>query len=230
MTQGQSVDSSSQRLAAQLARPFTAGEVLFAAGDLATDAYLLQSGRIRLIKRVSGVDRSLRLLASGDFFGESALIPGATRTSTAVAVEAGVTLALPPSAVQRVLAQDPATGSLILEQLSRRLREVEDQVEVLMVRDGQAKVVMTLLMLARQVIGEAGLPDGPVPLTVSPVDLATRVGLDVDTVKRNVQQLRESRYVSIVDERIEVPDVTALQELLDLLGIKQHLAGDDTSR
>jgi len=219
-----------ERLAKQLAREFGAGEVLFTAGEPASEAFLLESGRIRLIKRVSGLDRSLRLLVPGDLFGESALIPGATRTSTAVAVEAGRALALAPSALQQVLARDPAVGSRVLEQLGRRLRDAEDQIEVLMIRDGQAKVVMTLLKLARQVIGAQGLPEGAVPLSISPVDLATRAGLDVETVKRNVQQLRESQYVRIMDERIEVPDIAALQELLDLLGIKQHLAGDGTSR
>jgi CRP/FNR family cyclic AMP-dependent transcriptional regulator len=219
-----------QRPASSLAREFAAGEVLFSTGEAATEAFLLQSGRIRLIKRVSGVDRSLRLLTSGDLFGESALIPGATRTCTAVAVEAGRALTLAPSAVQDVLTRDPAAGSRVLEQLARRLRDAEDQIEVLMVRDGQAKVVMTLLKLARQVIGVQGLPDGAVPLAITPVDLATRAGLDVETVKRNVQQLRESHYVRIADERIEIPDVSALQELLDLLGIKQHLAGDNPSR
>ncbi len=226
----QPANDDPQRLAEQLARDFVAGEVLFSAGEPAAEAFLLQSGRIRLIKRVSGVDRSLRLLTVGDLFGESALIPGATHTSTAVAVEAGRALRLAPSALQAVLASDPATGSRVLEQLARRLRDAEDQIEVLMIRDGQAKVVMTLLKLARQVIGAEGLPEGAVPLSISPVDLATRVGLDVETVKRNVQQLRESHYLQIANECIEIPDVSALQELLDLLGIKQHLAGDGTSR
>jgi len=229
MTPRNSPPEGPSGLAEQLGREFAAGEVLFREGEAASEAYLLRTGRVRLIKRVGGIDRGFRLLGAGDLFGESALIPGATRTSTAVSVEAGKAIVLNPEAFREVLAADPAIGSQALTQLASRLRDAEDQIEALMIRDAQAKVVVTLLKLARRIIGSKGLPDGAVPLTLSPVDLATRVGLDVDTVKRTIQQLRESHYVQIVDERIEIPDVLALQELLDLLGIKQHLAGEDSA-
>jgi hypothetical protein len=51
------------------------------------------------------------------------------------------------------------------------------------------------------------------------------VGLDVETVKRNVQQLRNSNYVQIVDERIDIVDVDALRELRGLLDVKDQIVG-----
>jgi DNA-binding Lrp family transcriptional regulator len=61
---------------------------------------------------------------------------------------------------------------------------------------------------------------------VTPVELSTRVGLDVDTVKRAVQRLREQGYVRITGEKVEIPDLGALRKLYTLLGTKEELRGD----
>ena len=63
-------------------------------------------------------------------------------------------------------------------------------------------------------------------LLLSPVDLSSRVGLDVETVKRTVQRLRDQQYIRIVGERVEIPDLDALRRLYALLGSKEELRGE----
>lgn len=213
------------RLVQRYGRRFVTGDVLFKDGDAAAEAFLLQEGRIRLIKRVGGTERSLRVLRPGDLFGESALVPGSTRSSTAVALSDGAALVLDQVTFQQVLAQNPAVGARVLTQLIRRLRDAEDQIEIQMLQGSQSKLVVGLLKLAQQALGAEGRGDGAVTLQVSPLELSARVGLDVDTVKRSFAELRERDYVRVVDERIEIPDLDALRELQQLLGLKQSLAG-----
>ncbi|MFW5738955.1 MAG: helix-turn-helix domain-containing protein, partial [Myxococcota bacterium] len=93
-------------------------------------------------------------------------------------------------------------------------------------RDSQAKIVSALLKLARA--GRDGASRA-CTITVSPMDLSSRVGLDVDTIKRGVQQLREGRYVRIVDERLEIPDIDALTRLYSLLTLKDEIRGNHSS-
>jgi CRP-like cAMP-binding protein len=213
------------RLLARFGRRFSAGDVLFNDGDPASEAFLLQEGRVRLIKRVGAVERSLRVLRPGDLFGETALIQGAPRNSTAVALSDGVALALDQATFEQVLSSNPGVGSRVLHQLIRRLRDAEDQIEILMLRDSQSKIVVLLLKLAHQ--SSSGQTTGAVSVNISPMELSTRVGLDVDTVKRNVQQLRDSGYINISGERMEIPDIEALGELYGLLGVKDQIVGGD---
>jgi CRP-like cAMP-binding protein len=215
------------RLMSRFGRRFAAGDVIFTDGEPAAEAFLLQDGRVRLIKRVGAVERSLRMLRAGDLFGESALLAGAPRNSTAVAMTESVALALDQATFQQILGSHPEVGGRVLQQLIRRLRDAEDQIEVLMLRDSQSKVVVSLLKLAQQsVVGSSS--DGAVVLNVSPMELSTRVGLDVDTVKRNVKQLRDADYIRIVDEKVQVVDVGALRELYSLLAVKDQIVGGDT--
>jgi CRP-like cAMP-binding protein len=218
-----------QRLLARFGRRFSAGEVVFHDGDTAEHAFLLQEGRVRLVKRVGAIERSLRVLRPGDLFGESALLQGAPRNTTAVALDDGVALALDQATFQHVLSSNPAVGTRVLQQLLRRLRDAEDQIEILMLRDTQTKVVVALLKLAQQTLGAAGRMEGHVALQISPMELSSRVGLDVDTVKRHVQQLRDGGYLRIVQEQVEIPDLANLRELYGLLGVKDQILGGDAA-
>jgi CRP-like cAMP-binding protein len=206
------------RLLERFGRRFSAGDVIFREGEPGSEAFLLQEGRVRLLKRVRTVERSLMVLRPGDLFGESALIAGVTRSSTAIALTDGVALALAESTFRTLLQNNAAIAARVLQQLVRRLRELEDQIEYMMIRDTQSKIVAALLKLS-------GGRSGAV-LQVTPMDLSSRVGLDVDTVKRTVQQLRDGDYVKISDERLEVLDVEALRKLYNLLGVKDELQGE----
>ena len=86
-----------ERLLARYGRRFEAGNVLFRDGDPASEAFLLQEGRVRLFKQVGAMERSLRVVRPGEVFGESALIPGSTRGATALALDPILALAFDAS-------------------------------------------------------------------------------------------------------------------------------------
>ena len=221
---GGAASSSADRLRSRFGHAFEPGQVLFREGDEGTQAFLLEEGRVRLIKRVRGVERSLMVLKAGDLFGESALLPGALRSSTAIALSSGVCLALDPTTLHSLLERNPAVAARLVRQLVRRLRDAEDQIEIMMLSDTQSKVVSALLKLAQ---GHADAGDSAgVSFSVSPMELSTRVGLDVETVKRVVRELREGQYVKVVDERLEIPDLDALRRLFSLLGVKDEIRGE----
>jgi len=215
-----------EQLVTEFGRHFSSGEVIFAEGDGADEAFLLQMGRIRLLKRVSGRERSLRIIKAGDLFGESGLLPQSEHTETAVAMSDGLLLVLRQSNLDGVLARHPAMGMRVIRQLVTRLRDAEDQVEVGMLRDSRSKVVLALLRLAqhKRALGQVASTRG-LELVLSPMDLSTRVGLDVDTVKRTVQELRDAGHLQIIGDRVAIPDLETLRELYALFGVRDQIVG-----
>lgn len=228
-TAPEAIDAPEARLHERFGLRFEAGDVIFREGDLGSEAYLLEEGRVRLIKRVRGTERSLMVLRPGDFFGESALLSGATRSSTAIAISPGMALALDQATLQHLLQQNPEIASRIVKQVVRRLRDAEDQIEIMMLTDTQSKVVSALLKLAEQARDQGTAGASGTAFVLSPMELSTRVGLDVDTVKRAVQQLREGQYVRVTEERLEIPDLEALRRLYTLLGVKDDIRGEGES-
>src|SRR5450631_408256 len=172
------------RLLGRYGRRFVAGEAIFREGTPAREAFLLQEGRVRILKHVAMAERSLAVVKPGDLFGEGALLEGSTYGSTAVAMTEGVVLALDRQTFRTLLEGYPAVAIRAVDQLVRRLRDAEDQIEIMMLRGVQSKVTSALLKLAGRATGNA-------ELMISPVELSTRVGLDVEAVKRTVARLRE---------------------------------------
>jgi CRP/FNR family cyclic AMP-dependent transcriptional regulator len=210
------------RLLERFGRTVAAGESVYAEGEVAEHCFLLHEGRVRLVKRIRGAERSLSVLKPGDLFGEDALVPRLPRAASALALTEVRVLALDRATFGSLVASNPEVASRLVEQLVRRLRSAEEQLENAMLRDAPSRVVNTLLRLSA--FAEPG-PEGHV-LRVSPLELSARVGLDVDEVKRAVKQLRDGGYLDVVDERIVVPDLDALQQLLQLLGAKEDVRGE----
>ncbi len=215
-----SVESAESEGRAHLARRFgrwvLAGDALFREGDPSDHAFLVQSGRIHLVKRVLNEERRLGIASAGDLIGEGALVDASPRTQSALAFSDSAVLALDRASFREVLQEFPVLGARLCEQLVGRLREAEDLLDVLRLEDPRSRVVGALLQLSRG-------REGKVVLELSPLGLSSRVGLDVGTVKRAVQELRDRKYLRIVDEKVELPDLEALRGLYGLLGSKDEL-------
>lgn len=209
------------RLVERFGRGYPAGATIYAEGDEADACFIVQEGRVRLVKRIRTTERSLTVLRPGDLFGEDALLKKAVRSASAVTLTDVTVLALDRKTFGVMLSGNAEVASRLVEQLVQRLRDAEEQLENAMLRDHPSRVVNTLLRLASQTERSQ---NGWV-LAVSPLELSSRVGLDVDAVKRAVQQLRDGGYLRIVDEKIILGDLEALRQLYQLLGMKEEVRG-----
>ena len=63
-----------------------AGQVVFREGDPGDAFYLIRNGQVKISKASGGKDLVLSYLVAGNFFGETALLPGAPRTATVTTI------------------------------------------------------------------------------------------------------------------------------------------------
>ncbi|MEN9579252.1 MAG: hypothetical protein RJA70_2261 [Pseudomonadota bacterium] len=223
------LDAERLNLLARFGRSLPTGEVVFREGEAADVAFLVHSGRVRIVKKFGAVERSLRVLKGGELFGETALLPGRVREATAITLGACAMIAFDRTTFGELLAQHPDLGVAVAQQLILRAREAEDRVEISMVRDAQSKVVVGLLRTVPLYFTDSGaLEHSALRLPLTPLELSAKVGLDVDAVKRTMQKLRENGYVRIVDEQVEIPSLAALRELRGLLDVRDEILGGDS--
>jgi CRP/FNR family cyclic AMP-dependent transcriptional regulator len=209
------------RLFERFGRRFSQNDTIFKEGDEGDTCFLVHEGRVRLVKRIRSADRSLTMLRPGDLFGEDALLAKSHRTASALALTDVMVLALDRATFGMMLAGSPQVATGFVEQLVRRLRDAEEQLENAMLTDHPSRVVNTLLRLA----SVTDTSSEGYSLALSPLELSSRVGLDVETVKRAVIQLRDGGYLKIVEERIIVPDIEPLRRIYQLLGVKEEVRG-----
>lgn len=199
-------------------RSFSAGKTLYYAGAPAKELFLIRDGQVRLLKRARGVERTTGLFGAGELVGEEALLPGAHRSATAEAIEPVTALVIESDTFRALVRSRPDLGESVMRQLVRRLRRAEQQIENSMLSDPKIRVLNTLLHAVEE--GEQH------PLPLSPLELSTRTGLDLDQVKAVVGQLRERGYLDTDDQTITIGDPSALRELRDLLLVKEDVRHD----
>jgi CRP-like cAMP-binding protein len=196
-------------------RSFSAGTTLYYAGAPATELYLIREGRVQLVKRARGVERSIGVYGAQELVGEEALLAGAHRSATAQAIEPVSALVIESDTFRALVRRRPDVGEGVMEQLARRLQRAEEQIENFLLPDPTIRVLNTLLHAA------ADTDEGP--LELSPLELSTRTALDLDQVKAVIGQLRERGYLSVGDQTITLSDASALRQLHDLLALKEDV-------
>ena len=109
-------------------RQLAPGELVVREGEDATGFFLLCQGQAEVVKGLGrDGERTLGTLGEGDFFGEMALFDGFRRSATVRAVSDCECLVLERSDFLPLVATRPEVALALLQVLSRRLREVEDQ-------------------------------------------------------------------------------------------------------
>src|SRR5215218_8134859 len=77
-------------------RRFRRNEVIFHQGDPGDALHVVAAGAVKIVlPSAEGEEAIIATLRPGDFFGELALLDGASRSATAAALEASETLTLP---------------------------------------------------------------------------------------------------------------------------------------
>lgn len=120
----------SQLEAALERRSFARGETIVREGDPSLDAYLIESGHIRIQRKTPYGRFSLASLTPGSFFGETAFVDRIPRSGDAVAAEETTLLTLSPDALAPQLEADPRFKLALYwsfwKSLSAKLRQTND--------------------------------------------------------------------------------------------------------
>lgn len=98
------------------------GEVIFREGDTGDSMYFVAGGKVAL----SRGGKELRVMKSGEYFGEMAMLSKASRTATATASCDDTRLvAISAANMETVLAQNPKIVLTLLREMAERLRKTD---------------------------------------------------------------------------------------------------------
>src|SRR5262249_2888588 len=107
---------------------FSAGEVIFSAGDPGDGLYLVELGRVQISAVVgNGQSRVLATIGAGDFFGEMAVLDDAPRSATAKADADTETFFLARNDLLGLLERRPHFALELIREFSLRMRALNQK-------------------------------------------------------------------------------------------------------
>jgi CRP/FNR family transcriptional regulator, cyclic AMP receptor protein len=178
------------------------GTVILTEGDLGDSLYAIVEGRVKVfIGDDEGREIILKILSTGDFFGELSLIDKQPRSASVAAIENTKLQVLSQPAFQACLNRAPHIAMTVMTALAKRLRDADRKISTLALLDVYGRVANTLLELAiendgKLVVGEK----------LSQQDIANMVGASREMVNRILKDLSERGYISIESKQITIHD------------------------
>lgn len=115
---------------AALGKVYKDGETVMRQGQPVDCMYVIQSGEVDIVREEEGSEVPLARLKTRDFFGEVPLFERLNQMGTGRATARAVTeariLTVDKKMVLRRIHEDPSLAYRIMETMSRRIRELEE--------------------------------------------------------------------------------------------------------
>ena len=208
---GMSIESLTAISRTLRGRRFRRGEVLFHEGDPGDALFIVASGAVKVVvPSEEGDEAILATLRRGDFLGELALLDGAPRSASAIALEATEALALPRDQFLSLVAREAGIRDALLASLAGELRRLTTHVAELHFLDLTGRLAARLARLAQE-HGERQ-PDGSIrldaPLTQS--DLAAMIGSTRQSVNKLLGEFEDDGLLRLDHDSIFVPNLERL--------------------
>ena len=171
--------------------------ILVREGDPGDRFFMLRKGRAKVYLGASnGREVILAILGPGDFFGEMAMIDEEPCSANVMSLEASEFVSIGKAEFQQAITSSPEMAMRLLKALSRRLREADQQIESLALKDVQARVEQALHAIAE-------LQDNKlvIPALITHRDIAAMVGASREMVTRVFHALEASGVIKVDGRR-----------------------------
>jgi CRP/FNR family transcriptional regulator len=184
-------------------RSFPKGVRVFHEGDESDACYIVRDGELRVTREHSdGRAIALATLSSGDFFGELAMLDGGSRSASVESLSDAELLALPASAMRRLLADHPDITVKLVVALTRRVRETNERITRQSFQTVPSRVAGVLSQLIAEEVYE-DIREG-VTVRMTQADLAQLAGTSRESVSRFLATLERAGVVRVGRGRVTV--------------------------
>lgn len=102
------------------------GEYVFQEGELGTEMFIIQEGRVEIFQTAGNQERPLAVLEKGDFFGEMSILEELPRNASARAASPSKLIVIDSATFDSMLRANPEIGVRIMRKLSRRVRTTDE--------------------------------------------------------------------------------------------------------
>lgn len=204
----------------RFAKKFPKGSVIFSEYEPGDSFYLIQSGRVQLIKIVNGFEKNLDILQPSEIFGEMAILENSPRSATAIAYDDVVALEFNKANFEVLMMGNPAIAMKLLKTFVKRIYAQKRRFMILTVPDKLARVGDVFLMLDETQPSVDRSSDTRV-FNISTEEVARWAGLPVEAVEDEMHRFIDQGKMEMYEDRILVKNLTELSRFVNARRTKE---------
>jgi CRP-like cAMP-binding protein len=198
----------------RFAKEYEPGQVIISEYEPGDSFYLIQSGRVQLVKCVNGNCKNLDILKPGEFFGEMAILDKSPRSATCMAAGHVKCLEFNKENFELLITGNPQTALVLLKLFCKRIYDQKRRFRILCIKDLQARLADVFLML-----DEMNPVNNPSEKTrrfnVTLSDMAHWSGLSQEVTRDEINKLVEKRKIEVFDTYIVVNNIVDMRRMYE---------------
>jgi CRP/FNR family cyclic AMP-dependent transcriptional regulator len=111
-----------------LGKEFQDGEIIVRQGDVGDSMFVIQEGKVEVLREDDGQETRLRVAEEGEFMGEMSIFEREKRSATLRALGTVRILTIDKKNFLRRIHEDPSLAFRIAQNMSSRIRELSDEI------------------------------------------------------------------------------------------------------
>ena len=205
----------------RFAKTFPKGSVIFSEFEPGDCFYLIQTGRVQLIKIVNGFEKNLDILQPSEIFGEMAILENSPRSATAIAYDDVKALEFNKANFEVLMMGNPAIAMKLLKTFVKRIYAQKRRFMILTIHDKMARVGDVFLMLDETQPFPDRLADfRNFNLTMD--DVSRWAGLPLNEVEDELNRFVDQNKMEIFDDRIVIKNLPELSRYVNARRMKDY--------
>jgi CRP/FNR family transcriptional regulator, cyclic AMP receptor protein len=193
----------------RFARTYQAGELIFSEFEPGDSFYLIQAGRVRITKIVGDIEKNIDILSAPEIFGEMAILEGAPRSATAIALETVKVLEFNRANFEILMIGNPQIALRLMKVFTKRIYDQKRRFMILTLDDPQAKIADVFLMLdeTQGASNQSELDGDKREFKVTVDDVAHWAGMNTAEVQTLLGHFVNQRRIELYADRIVVKNI-----------------------
>jgi CRP/FNR family transcriptional regulator len=194
--------------------PIQKRQFIFREGDPADWFHIVQHGNVKCVKsNPEGREVTLKVLMPGDLFCcEASAFSGDSHPGCAQSMGEGTVLKIHRKAMLEVIQRNPEAAVSIINYLSHRLRESQDNAKAFALDRAEQRVATLLVNLAER----SGIQEGKslrISVRLTHQDLADMAGLTKETTSRILSRFKKDHLIAGHGKQLSILNLPRLQSM-----------------
>ena len=193
---------------------YNADDTIYYSGDVASRLCVIASGSVKLIKQnKDGNNTLIDILKQGEFFGNLDPFGNTLYQETAMVQTSSCIMKIDTKDFRSILTKHPSVSLIVLDIMSKRLREAQEQIRQLSTIPVEGRIAYTLFKLSQK-LGEKKDFGLLIQIPLSREDIAGMTGTTPETASRIISHMQKDNIIKTGRKWIAINNIDKLQKLI----------------
>lgn len=185
---------------------FKKGSIIFCEYEPGDNFYLIQTGRVQIVKIMGDIEKTIDILKPGEIFGEMAILEEAPRSASAIAMDSVDTFEFNRENFEILMRGNPQIAMKLLRLFTKRIYDQKRRFMILTLDDIEAKVADVFLMLSEKESIDTEEVD-TIEFKIKVDDIAHWAGIDPAKCRSVINHFVQQRRIELFPDRVIIKNI-----------------------